>query len=75
MNIIFAVFTLGFMLNNCKIPLCANKNTKNTKIIKKNELFIDKNNTKNKSKTYIDDFIDSKIAMGAYSLAFNFPKF
>ena len=72
MNIIFAVFTLGFMLNNCKLPLCTNKNIKNTK---KNELFIDKNNTKNKSKTYIDDFIDSKIAMGAYSLAFNFPKF
>tara|TARA_Y100000389_G_C17375430_1_gene471369 strand:- start:585 stop:860 length:276 start_codon:yes stop_codon:yes gene_type:complete len=32
-------------------------------------------NNSNKSHNYIDDFINSKIAMASYPLVFNFPKF
>lgn len=70
-NFIVNLLFVGFILNNHNMH-------SRQKINKTRKIYISKNTTNinhNKSKTLIDDFIDSKIAMGAYPLAFNFKKF
>ena len=82
---IISLLLMTFILNNCnsKYIKCISciKNKHKVEPGKSNKMIkLTKNNnfTKTKCINYknpVDDFIDSKIAMGAYPLAFNFKKF
>ena len=83
-TIIFNLIFLTFILNNCNnkyikcISCVKNKDKIETGTSNKNiKLYNKKNFTKTKCISYknpIDDFIDTKVAMGAYPLAFTFKK-